>query len=447
LSATGHSQFSASSAYRLLACPGAFALGQACDTGGRRSTVFSAEGTLAHSLSEVALFAGSDFTDVLGRTYSADGFQFTPDEAFVEGVQTYVDFIRGLEALGFIIVLETRVSPMIHWGGLADLGLDLFGTADCIAYHPVHNKLVIVDLKFGKGIAVEVKDNAQFLYYGAGAISLPLINYMREQHGHPPTNVLPTELETVVVQPRTFHQDGPIRRATYTTQQVVDWTRGTLYQGVERAINDNGKTLSAGDHCRFCPALAHCPAHEALVAEAAKDTFANAPIDNTPVVSTTGTDVMAMPTLEQQMAALPDAHLSDAKLGELLDKIAILKPYFAALEALAEERLKAAATRPGLNWKLVPTRTRRVWSDDEPTVVSALHNMGVAPGLYTETRLISPAQAERRMGKKQFRQLLDQLPLVKQSSPGTTLVPASDPRAQINEGRSAAEAFGINPPE
>jgi len=445
LSASGHSQFPASSAYRLLACPGSFALGQACDTGGRRSTVFSAEGTLAHSLSEVALFAGSDFTDVLGRTYSADGFQFTPDEDFVEGVQTYVDFIRGLEALGFIIVLETRVSPMIHWQGLKDLGIELFGTADCIAYHPTLNKLIIVDLKFGKGIAVEVKDNSQFLYYGAGAISLPLINYMREQHGLPPSNTLPTELETVVVQPRAFHQDGPIRRATYSTQHVIDWARGTLYQGVVTAQQDNGQTLNAGDHCRFCPALAHCPAYDALVADAAKQAFANAPIDNAPVASTTGADVMAMPTLEQQLAALPDTHISDAKLSELLDKIALLKPYFAALEALAEDRLKSAGNRPSLNWKLVPTRTRRVWNDDEPSVIAALHNMGIAPGLYTETRLLSPAQAERRMGKKQFRRVLDQLPLVKQSSPGTALAKASDPRAQISEGRSAAEAFGITP--
>jgi hypothetical protein len=94
-------------------------------------------------------------------------------------------------------------------------------------------------------------------------------------------------------------------------------------------------------------------------------------------------------------------------------------------------------------WKLVPTRTRRVWNDDEPSVVAALHNMGVAPGHYTETRLLSPTQVERRLGKKQFKALLQQIQLVKQSTPGLTLAPETDPRAQIKQERSAKEAFGI----
>ena len=30
--------------------------------------------------------------------------------------------------------------------------------------------------------------------------------------------------------------------------------------GVKKAIEDKGRTLAVGEHCRFCPALAHCPA-------------------------------------------------------------------------------------------------------------------------------------------------------------------------------------------
>ena len=292
MSATGHSQFPASSAARLLACPGAFALGKKYDTGGRRSTVFSAEGTLAHSLSEVALFTGADLSDMGGRTFTADGFEFSPDEDFIEAVQTYVDFIQGLEALGYLIALETRVSPMIHWSGLADLGVDLFGTADCIAYHPGSNHLLIVDLKFGKGIAVEVQGNAQLLYYGAGALSLPLINYIRQTHGLGQTSKLPGKLDTIVVQPRAHHPDGPIRKAEYTTDEVVNWSRNVLHTGVDRAIQDDGKTLNAGSHCRFCPALAHCPAYEKMMKDEAKAAFLNAPANNAPVQSTTGDDLM-----------------------------------------------------------------------------------------------------------------------------------------------------------
>lgn len=435
---TGHSQFPASSAYRLLACPGSYALGQSVDTGERRSTVFSAEGTLAHSLSEAAVLSDADLSGFAGRSFKADGFEFTADEDFLEAVEVYVEFVRGLRALGYIVMLETRVSPMIHWAGLPDLGIDLFGTADCIAYHPITGKLVIADLKFGKGIAVEAAGNPQFLYYGAGALSPDLLNYALRAHGHAalPDGWTPTEVDTVVIQPRAYHPDGPIREAHYTGAEVKDWARTTLYDGVKTAINDKGKTLVPGEHCRFCPALAHCPAAEKHTLDAAREAFKNAPLVNVPDAA--GGDPDAAPV--QALAALPDTHISDKKLSELLDKIAVIKPYFAALEKLAEDRLAAARPVPG--WKLIPTQTRRVWADDEPQIVSALFNAGLAPGQYTETRLRTPAQTEKLIGKAKFKALMDQLGLVTQSPAGTKLAPEGDPRARAKIGRTAQEAFG-----
>lgn len=444
MSATGHSQFSASSAYRLLACPGSFDLAKRVDTGARRATIFSAEGTLAHSVSEAAIFAGTDPSFIVGRTFEADGFEFTPDEDFVEGVQTYVDFIRSLQALGYIVVLESRVSPTIHWQGLADLGLELFGTADCIAFHPVSLKLIIVDLKFGKGVSVEVANNSQFLYYGAGALSLPLLNYMLESHGHKrlPAGWTPAELETIVVQPRAFHPDGPIRRHKYPYADVVKWSRTTLYDGVKRAIEDKGQTLNAGEHCRFCPALAHCPAQAQLTRDQAKLAFANAPGGN--VALAQPADPNAPPTHAQMLAALPPAHITDAELSDMLDVISILKPYFAALEALALDRLKQNAARPDMKWKAVPTRTRRVWADDDTAIYDEMLKRGANTNDIVDTIVLTPAQLERRLGKRKFKALADGL--VKQSAPGVTLAPEGDPRGRVQTGRSAREAFGLAPP-
>jgi len=443
---TGHSAFPASSAYRLLACPGSYALGAQIGNNERRSTEFSAQGTLAHSVSEAALFAGVAPDTVLGRTYTADGFEFTPDEEFVEGVQTYVDFVRGLIALGYLIVLETRVSPTIHWAGLKDLGLDLFGTADCIAFHPVTGKLLIVDLKFGKGIPVEADGNPQLLYYGAGAFDHKLLNQMLTSNGHPPLpdTWAPTEVETIVIQPRAWHPKGPIRSASYTGVEVVDWSRGPLYLGVERAINDGGKTLNPGDHCRFCPALAHCPAAHKLALDTAKEAFANVPATNVPMANPRDPDPFNPPVLipEDALVALPDTHITDKELGELLDKVAIIKPLFAALERLAEERL-STSVRPDIGWKLVPTRTKRVWQVPDHEVSQAMANEGIHAQHFTETRLKTPAQVERAIGKKKFREINAQAGLISQSKAGQTLVPAHDPRAIDNDKRrSPKEAFG-----
>ena len=449
MSASGHSKFSASSAYRLLTCPGSFDLGQQADNGSRRSTVFSAEGTLAHSLSEAALFSAADLGSLIGRTFHADGFEFTPDDDFIEAVDVYVGFVRSLEALGYVVALETRVSPMIHWQGLPDLGLELFGTADCIAYHPTLNKLLIVDLKFGKGIAVEVQNNAQFLYYAAGSLSRNVINSMLEAHGYQtlPAGWAPSEVETIVVQPRAHHPDGPIRRQVYNWTYVRDWARKTLYEGVEKALQDKGQTLVAGDHCRFCPALPHCPAHKKLLDEEAKNAFINLPAVDTPAANLApDDDPLALPAQAQAqaLAVLPATHISDEELGELLDKVSLLKPYFAALEELAMDRLKKA--RPVKGWQTAPTRTKRVWNDDEQAVANELSKAGLSLADVAELKLLSPAQLEKKLGKARFKQVLaGTVPnLVTQSAPGKTLVPDGDPRARLNkQSRTPQQAFGI----
>lgn len=445
---TGHSVFPASASARLLACPGSLDLGIKADTGERRSTVFSAEGTLAHSISEAMIYSGSDPIDLLGRTFRADGFEFVLDEAFLENVSVYVDYVRGLQALGYIVALETRVSPSIHWTGMKPLGLDLFGTADCIAYHPGTGHLIIADLKFGRGIAVTVGGNPQLLYYSAGTLSTDFINFMLTSNGHPrvPANWLPKHIETVVIQPRAYHPDGPTRREVYTKDEVVNWSRDVLYQGVQTAINDNGATLKPGDHCRFCPALAHCPAAKSFSLDAAKLAFLDTPLENTPLDGVDTAGDIEHQLQQHALAILPATHISDKDLGELLDKFTIMKPFMAAIEQLADSRLKATRDIPG--WKIVPTKTRRVWADDIVQITATLEAAGVDPALFVESKLLTPAQAERKMGKNRFATVAGAgaaIPLIRQSNAGTTLAPEGDPRARIAAARTAQQAFGIAP--
>ena len=426
---TSHSSFPASSSHRLLACPGSYTLGMALGPKERRSTIYSAEGTLAHSISEASLFAGLDPATQIGKTFKSDGHEFTPDDEFVDAVQVYIDFIEGLRAMGFYVALETRVSPMLHWTGLPVLGLDLFGTADCIAYHPQTQELVIGDLKFGKGVAVEAQNNDQFLYYGAGAMDVRLINRLRLDNDPAstplPADWKPSKVTTVCIQPRAWYPQGPIRLARYTADEVRAWARERLYKGVDVAINDNGQTLQAGEHCRWCPALAHCSAHRQHMQDTARAAFAAVPAVNTP----------------DPLAAMPAVSISDAALGDLLDKIALLKPFIAAVEQLGKDRSEAKPNSIP-NWKVVPTLARRAWGSDPGNVIADLHNAGVPPGKYTETRLLSPAQVEKRIGKQSYDALVKQH--VGRNSSGTKLVPEADPRARL-QGRTAQEAFGAIP--
>jgi hypothetical protein len=415
-----HSDFPASSAARLLNCPGSYELGrQQPAYGVRTSSIYSAEGSLAHAMSEACLLAGLDTSSFLGQTRSIDGFTYTLDEDFVAAVEVYVGFVRGLRALGYQVMLEERVSPQGLWTGLDPLPIDLFGTADCIAINAPAKRLIIGDLKFGKGVAVNVTGNSQLLYYGAGALAMIM------QMANVPDI---KEVELVIVQPRAPHVDGPIRSVTYTVEEVREWARVNLYDGVKRALADNGKTLVPSDHCRWCPASpTGCPELLNYAAETAKRAFRNAPVENIPAND---------PTL-----ALPSVDMSDARLADLLDRIAIVGPWMERLKQVALERAEAGANLPG--WKLVPKRPRRIWphADDKETI-AALKNEGLHEDQFTRRTLLSPAQVEKEVGKKLYGQLVQ--PHVGKSSSGLTLASDDDPRKRV-AGRTAQEAFNLNP--
>lgn len=414
---TQHSQFSASASARLLACPGSFELSRQLDDGSRKATIYSAEGTLAHIVAEACLHSGREPADYIGETRTADGFEFTINEDFAEAVQFYVDYVRGLRAMGYHILLEVRARPSDMWPDKEPLPIDLFGTADCVAFHPASGDLAVGDLKFGRGVAVDAQDNTQLLYYAAGAMA---------RFG-PVKSV-----STTIIQPRAFHPDGPVRRATYSPEHVLQWARTVLYQGVERALADGGKTLSAGDHCRFCPVLPHCKAPAELTFQTAQAAFANTPIENFPAADGKGGSA--------DENALPEAHLSDEKLAELLDKIEIIEPWLAAVRRLALERVEAG--RPLDGWKLVPRRAMRRWGPDPQEVIDALTAEGYSESDLTETVLLSPAKVERKLGRAAYREAVE--PLVVRRSSGNTLASEGDPRARIRSRRTAQEAFGIS---
>jgi hypothetical protein len=426
-----HSDFSASSAYRGLRCPGSFAAGKQFNTG-RKSTIYSAEGTLAHAISESALSAGTEPHAQIGNTLAADGFKFTVDQEMADYISVYVNLLRGLRAMGYHILLETRVSPQWLWShtNLTPLSIDLFGTADCIAYNPQTRRLLIVDLKYGRGVAVEVSGNAQLLYYANGALNPDVLEQICLLYGlNYNTTNQPKEVELVVCQPRAPHPDGPVRSVVYTTQEVLDWNLNVLYPGVEKALSDNGQTLVPGDHCRFCPASAACPALRTFALDTAKLAFRAAPIEN-------------IPADDPSAAILPAWDLTNDKLGALLDRIAVVGPWMEGLKTLAAERLNAAQTIPG--WKMVPKAARRKWNDDEQVTLQNLKVAGFRDDQITTASLLSPAQVEKKVGKAIYAQLAQ--PFVSKQSSGLALAPEGDPRARL-KGRTAQEAFNLAAPD
>lgn len=403
---SSHSLISASSFKRTIECPGSFRETQKLGGGSNRTSSFAAEGTVAHHISEIALKGKSDLSSFDGKTITIDGHPITVDKEMVEMADLYVGFIETLRALGYHVWLEQRVSPNWVWSPNKP-PVDLFGTADCIAYHPGLQHLVVCDLKYGRGIAVEVLDNPQFLYYATGVIAA-LPDLMEKAGWNKGVYQLST-VELVVIQPRAPHPDGPVRRHTYSTDQIVDWAQTVLYKAVERATKDPAAPLKGGAHCKFCPVASSCPELERMAQDAARAAFAE--IEGTPPST----------TLEQR-----------------LDMAETLELWIGAVRQDAHTKLEAGVDVPG--WKLVPKRATRKWRNEDAVAEIVEHlpakDTHEPPTVRSPAQLLSLKAVKADADLK--RRLLDQVTSV---STGTTLTRSSDPRPAVPARGTAKDAF------
>lgn len=390
---TQHALLSASGAYRWLACPGSVALARKLPPGA--SSIYAAEGSLAHDIASQTLEGAINPLDCIGKRYTKDGHEFVVDEDMIEHVETYTGYCDLIGEQSDWHAIETRISLDSMWGGKPPT--PLFGTLDFGAYSRKSETLEIVDLKYGRGVAVEVADNPQPLYYACGSICLV------------PGPV--SRVRATIVQPRADHPLGAIRSVEYDMLDVQIWFDTVLRPGVERVMAGD-TTLVAGDHCRFCPARAVCPALTALATKTARMDFGPLP----PAANT----------------------LTEAELAEVLDKAEIIREWIDAVRGEASQRADRGLTIPG--WKLAPKRASRKWVNDD-LVEGLLSKLGFPPDKTHKQTLKSVAQIEKLLTPEQNETLL---PLIDKSSSGTTLVPDHDPREAVTK-RRASDDFAADP--
>jgi hypothetical protein len=401
-----HSDFPASSAKRLLECPASYAETKKLPAGApRRTSRFAVEGTVAHTLAEQAIVqhdANAFMLNTLGTKMELDGFEIFIDEEMLEHAELYVSTVRGYEALGFEVELEQRVSPDWLWSPNKP-PIELFGTSDTVAFNPATGELVIVDLKYGRGIPVEVEWNAQLLYYALGALREVTI-----KHGKDAIK----SVQTVIVQPRAPHPDGPVRSWKYTPGQLVQWGFDTLKAGVDLVAKGKNLPFKAGDHCKFCPVLGVCPELTRAAQDTAAAVFANKP---------------PAPTRE-----------------EILRLVTILEPWIDAAKQDAHDALEQGVAING--WKLVQKRATRKWDDSNAVArVGGAFNLTV-DDLFGPPEVLSPAQLLGSKKVKTDPALLAELNKhVVSVSSGTTLAPASDPRPAVPARPAAKDVFSVDP--
>lgn len=367
-----HARLAPSAAHRWMVCPGSVA---ACEGLPNTDSEYAREGTFAHSLAADLLLTDRDAVEVIGTT---DG-EFTVDEAFARHIQDYLDVVRNLQLeldAQLLVEEQVRVSD------------DCWGTADAVLISP--GRLDVIDLKFGRGVLVDVVDNVQLSTYALGA------HYARPR--------LLTDVHLHVVQPRRPGPDGEVHREHMMTTQELGGFANRLIEAT-RATYREDAPLVAGEHCRFCPASATCPALNAHAQALAKSVFSP--------------------------GAVQPPHPSELdaeQIAKVLRGAGVMEAWIKAVQDYALAQAHAGTRIPG--FKLVETIGNRRWTDEGKAVV-ALTGAGIDP--YAPRELLSPARAEKALGGRDGKHIVALLTV--RPVTGVKLVSDADPRPELDSTR------------
>lgn len=375
---TVHAVLSASASHRWLSCPGSVQLSAGQP---RIGSVYAAEGTAAHDLASRCLLTFKQAEDFLGTSIRVDNQTFEVDENMVDAVQTYLDVVRE-DLLKAGPQADLMVEHKFHLDHLYD---GLFGTNDALISQPF-GTLQVYDYKHGKGVAVEVTDNPQLMYYALGAMKEGIYE----------------EVELIIVQPRAAHPDGVVRRQMMSIKELVRWGDEVLVPGVKATENPQAP-LHPGDHCKFCPALAVCPAQRERAMDIAREVFS--PVPQPP----------------REPVSIPPK-----ELRRILAASGVIESWLNACREHVKFLLESGQVTPEeIGYKIVTGRASRAWIYPE-RVESFLSSMDIDPFTH---KLKSPARAEKELGTKEAKAALEDLVL---TSRGTQLAPLSDSREPMS---------------
>lgn len=191
-------------------------------------TAETIEGDAAHWVA-LAMAAGLP-TEMLLNQMAPNGVRI--DEEMIEGGTMWVETLEGYPATPEERIAIERIHPTACWG-----------TPDAWQHNPEIKMLRVADYKYGHKY-VEVFENWQLIAYALGLIAkLGLRDFE-------------TILELVLVQPRCYHPDGPVRKWVVGGEKLRALAN-IAEAAAHEALSENPKTKS-GPHCLFCPARHSC---------------------------------------------------------------------------------------------------------------------------------------------------------------------------------------------
>ena len=344
------------------------------------TNIYAAEGTVAHTIAAERLVCKPTIFE--GDLVIQDGFTIEVTDEMITAVMDYVAYVRSHWRPGVEVWIERSLT-------VPGSDKELRGTTDAAIIVPFSH-IEIVDYKHGAGKKVDARNNPQLLYYACGVL-FALPEDMRQDIG---------QVRTTIVQPRCA--GGGITTCTYSLQEVYEFYTALL---ADAAAVSPDADFVAGEHCRWCPAAALCPATAAKASQIAQARFADVKVSRLPAAEAL--------TVEQ--------------LLQVLDNADTMRDWLNNVEGYAKAAIDAGAHVPG--YTVEPRYGHAKWKD-ESQAAAVLAPLGDAAYVH---KLITPAVAKPAAKKAKLSIDLDALTVRPESSRALIKVgedaPTSPPRA------------------
>lgn len=267
----GHALFAPSSMARIVQCPGSVLLAAAYPEAD--DSPEAAEGTAAHWVMAAAL-EGSKLGDTAPNGVPVD-------DDMTEGAALVAEVVAGW---GQPFHVEQHVSiARIH-------AEHCHGTPD------VTTQTRVLDYKYGYGF-VDVFENWQLMAYAAATTA---------------TLSPGADIELVIVQPRSYHRDGPVRSWKLKVRDLDPYVE-RMREACAQAMSADGAPTRTGPECKHCPARHACPRLQAEALDVADEVMSPMPLDLPVDAAARELHVLqrAAKLLEARMSGL-EAQVSDA---------------------------------------------------------------------------------------------------------------------------------------
>lgn len=332
-----HAKIAPSALERIVACPGSVALSLPYED--LPPDEEAVEGNAAHWV----------LAELLAGTEHPVGTA-TPQGPLVDD-----EMIRGAHLFKRVVGDAVGVSEMpvpierIH-------ATECWGTPDWWHYDAEKRTLRVVDYKYGHKF-VDAFENWQLMAYAIGIIDMLAAD-----------TDLGLSVNLTVVQPRSYHPDGPIRQWPTMASELRAYAN-KAEAAAEEALRPNARTMT-GTQCAHCDGRHDCKTLQAAVSSI---------VD---YVGRAERVALGAPALAMELRYLDQAN-------------ELLEARRTGLNAAGESMLRSGTVVPG--YRMGQTRGATKWSAPLEEIAATLEALG-HPSVRKPLALVTPTQAIQELG-------------------------------------------------